>query len=463
MVIDPDNKILEGCENDNIVENTISIVQKPDLIPSGVTVSPTVASQGDALTTPFSVRNVGPVAATASTAGIYLSKDTTYDAGDTFVGVAPVDALAVAGSITYTGTNSPKINVPATMESGLYYLIIRANYDNTIDEASTTNNNAFGAIPITVGDIDAFSANKTTVNLTIGGAADTVTLSGGAVPFAIKTQPDAEIATAALDGSTLTITPVGAGSTSVVVTDNQLPGSIVTIAIVVADTAHMTLSSTKATVHEKNGVSTVTVANAEGDIVVSGYNDAYITVAVADTTITITGKAIGTTDVTVTDGVTTSTIAVTVIAYIEPATPPTTTTPKEDQVVTTAEDKAKLPIYMGSGTSQETGSTIEITANFPPYTGDGVDIIIAVMPPPEYNLFAVTSSNEFVAFEEPLPLYAEGQKDALIATILSNRPVKSAFPAYDWQGTWFVAYMVYPTGNPTSYDLYITTFEATAE
>lgn len=233
MVMDPDSAIQELRETDNVVYENLTMAQMADLIPSGVTVSPTIANQGEQLTVPFSERNIGPVAATASTAGIYLSLDTVYDAEDYFVGVAPVGALGVGGSLTYTGTDAPVVTIPSTLASGVYYVLLKANYDGSITESCTTNNVAYGAIPVTIGQVAELVADPTSVTLNTAGDTGTVTISGGSAPYTIQTAPNGDVATATLDGSILTITAVADGTTSVVIADNQVPADTVTIPITV--------------------------------------------------------------------------------------------------------------------------------------------------------------------------------------------------------------------------------------
>ena len=237
MVIDPDNVVLEGCENDNIVEEQMQVVQKPDLIPSGVTVSPTVADQGALLTVPFSIRNVGPVQANPSIVGMYMSADTEYDAADVFVGVAPVKQLGAVGgaasSVTYTGDDAPVVTIPTSLPNGTYYVLVRANYDDGISESTTANNLAYGAIPVTVGAIADLTATPSAVTLTVEDAPATVTIAGGSSPYTIQTAPNGDVATATIDGSILTITVVAEGDTSLVIVDNQVPADSVTITITV--------------------------------------------------------------------------------------------------------------------------------------------------------------------------------------------------------------------------------------
>jgi len=76
-------------------------------------------------------------------------------------------------------------------------------------------------------------ADLTSVTLNTAGNTDTVTISGGLAPYTIQTAPDSATATAELSGTVLTIAAVADGSTSVVITDSQVPAYTVTIPITV--------------------------------------------------------------------------------------------------------------------------------------------------------------------------------------------------------------------------------------
>jgi hypothetical protein len=87
----------------------------------------------------------------------------------------------------------------------------------------------------------AFPGNA--VTLSPGGAAVSGQLTGGTAPYTVQTPPNAAVATAEISGTngdTLTITPVGEGTTSVIVEDNSTrtgdspAGQTVTINITVS-------------------------------------------------------------------------------------------------------------------------------------------------------------------------------------------------------------------------------------
>lgn len=76
------------------------------------------------------------------------------------------------------------------------------------------------------------TTNPTSISV-VAAAAGTVTLSGGTAPYSIQTAPDNSIATAALDGATLTVTGVAAGAASVIIADSSATPQTATISITV--------------------------------------------------------------------------------------------------------------------------------------------------------------------------------------------------------------------------------------
>jgi hypothetical protein len=77
------------------------------------------------------------------------------------------------------------------------------------------------------GGISSAAFPNNTANVVAGGGAVSGTLTGGTPPYSIQTEPDSSVATAELSGTnntTLTITPVAIGTTSVVIEDSS-PGA----------------------------------------------------------------------------------------------------------------------------------------------------------------------------------------------------------------------------------------------
>ncbi|MBI5408189.1 MAG: hypothetical protein HZA14_02350 [Nitrospirae bacterium] len=137
---DANNAVAESSETNNNKSKTIKI--GPDLIVSSIT-APASASQGATITITTTTKNNGAGAADESTTRLYLSTNTTYDAGDTELGSRAVPALAAGAS----NAGSASVTLP-TGTTGAYYIIARADADAVVAETNETNNNKYKPITI---------------------------------------------------------------------------------------------------------------------------------------------------------------------------------------------------------------------------------------------------------------------------------------------------------------------------
>ena len=127
--------------------------EAPDLAVTGLTTDPAV-ELGSTLDVGWTVRNHGQFAATGTwTDRVYLSADAVWDAGDVPLAYAghtgPLDSLD-----SYTEQVSAAVSGVAT---GYYYVIVRADVDDDVDEWFVESNNTrVSAQPIYVGypDLD---------------------------------------------------------------------------------------------------------------------------------------------------------------------------------------------------------------------------------------------------------------------------------------------------------------------
>jgi subtilase family serine protease len=94
----------------------------------------------------YQVHNGGTTAAPVSTAGIYLSTDSTITTSDILLTTDQVAALASGASTTET----LKLSLPAGLVAGNYYIGVIADHTNAIGELNETNN-ASPAKLITIG------------------------------------------------------------------------------------------------------------------------------------------------------------------------------------------------------------------------------------------------------------------------------------------------------------------------
>jgi subtilase family serine protease len=103
------------------------------------------AKRGGTITVYDATKNRLGGGAGASRTAVYLSTNTTWDAGDTLLNSRAVPALA--GGAVNSGSMS--VTIPAGTAPGTYYLIWKADYLNAVAEADETNNTKYKAITIT--------------------------------------------------------------------------------------------------------------------------------------------------------------------------------------------------------------------------------------------------------------------------------------------------------------------------
>ncbi len=101
------------------------------------------APQGATITVTTTTKNNGAGAAEASTTRLYLSTNTTYDAGDTELGSRSVPAVAAGTS----NAGSTSVTLPAGI-TGAYYIIAKSDADGVVAETNETNNNKYKLITI---------------------------------------------------------------------------------------------------------------------------------------------------------------------------------------------------------------------------------------------------------------------------------------------------------------------------
>ena len=134
---DADGQMPESNESNNTKATAIHI-GPPDLVVSSLSVS---ATSGADLTTTLTVTDTtrnqagtGPAAPTVTR--FYLSTDATLGAGDVSLGFRNVPALQPGSS----SSGSTSIPVPSGTAPGTYYVIAKANADNSTPETNVTNN-----------------------------------------------------------------------------------------------------------------------------------------------------------------------------------------------------------------------------------------------------------------------------------------------------------------------------------
>jgi subtilase family serine protease len=151
---DANNNVLETNETNNVRASTtqVTLLGRPDLTPTVLSVpgSPVSPNQDGTYTIPlsFTVQNQGGSSATPTwTDRVYLSTDTTWDAGDVrILSTAQFSALAAGSSYSI---NTPG-TAPAGTAPGDYWVIVYAEQLQQLFEANETNNTRVSATKVTL-------------------------------------------------------------------------------------------------------------------------------------------------------------------------------------------------------------------------------------------------------------------------------------------------------------------------
>ena len=114
----------------------------PDATVTAVT-GPVSAAAGTSITVGDTTRNEGGDTMPASVTSFYLSTNGTLDAADVFLGSRAVASLAPGA----TDTGSASVTIPA-ISAGTYYIIAKADGNNTVVEPQENNNTRLRIITI---------------------------------------------------------------------------------------------------------------------------------------------------------------------------------------------------------------------------------------------------------------------------------------------------------------------------
>jgi serralysin len=152
---------------------------KPDLDALDLVLGAPSVNVGSSTTVSYTVTNVGSVAAAASTVGIYLSTNNTFDSGDTLLTVRSVAALNAGASF------NDSFSLTLTTVGG-FYLFAVADYNNVMTNELTEANNPSNGAPISVigplllvGSGGSETITGWAGNDTLRGMAGNDTLNGG--------------------------------------------------------------------------------------------------------------------------------------------------------------------------------------------------------------------------------------------------------------------------------------------
>jgi subtilase family serine protease len=143
ITINPDAGYQPGAPSQTVI-SLVSNDLPADLVLSALT-TPATATPGGSISVADTTKNQGGGAAEPTATGFYLSTNVLLDAADEPVGSRPVSVLTAGGS----DAGVTVIPIRATINTGTYYIIAKADTGGTLTESNTINNVRFsGAIRI---------------------------------------------------------------------------------------------------------------------------------------------------------------------------------------------------------------------------------------------------------------------------------------------------------------------------
>jgi subtilase family serine protease len=255
----------ETTENNNT--RFLQIRIGPDLTVSSIS-GPSIVSAGTTIAVTETTKNGGAGAAGASQTRFYVSTNASYDTSDVAVGGRPVPALSSGA----TSTATTSVTLPSTLTTGTYYLLARADGDQTVVETLETNNVSFIAVRVgpdltvstasvsgTVQPGASFTVSETTRNA--GGAA--ADASATRIYLSANTLVDASDTSLGVRSvPALAAGAMSSGSTIVTMPASVAPGSYYLLLVADGD-AHVAESS------ESNNVYAITI-RIGADLVIAG-------------------------------------------------------------------------------------------------------------------------------------------------------------------------------------------------
>ena len=162
--VDNSNNISESDEKNNQQIIPFSIIAPiNDLATSAVNLLTTNFVAGSSIKTSCVLYNNGNTTISSSSIGYYISNDSLLSNDDKYLGAYSTTILDATSSVI-----SNTVTLPNTLNPGNYYLIYKADYQNTIIETDELNNISFQTISVIPSIIDLFitkqSVSKSTIS-----------------------------------------------------------------------------------------------------------------------------------------------------------------------------------------------------------------------------------------------------------------------------------------------------------
>jgi hypothetical protein len=209
-------------------------------------------------------------------------------------------------------------------------------------------------------------------NVSVDTATDTsTTISGGTLGYFIQTQPNVTIATAAINGATLTITGKSKGSTSVTIRDSSSTPKTVTVQINVNAPGDLVATPQNITANI-NDTATSTISGGTAPyIMLTSSNPAIATTIFSDTSLAVIGVATGSTSVVIQDSSTPSPKTTTITIKING--PTDLVVPKSVTLINIT-DKANITVSGGTPPYTFDDSALDTTIATATISGSDITI-----------------------------------------------------------------------------------------
>jgi subtilase family serine protease len=142
-------QVVETDEGNNtLCSSTQVTVPQPDLTVTALSKTATTVKAGGTIVVSNSIKNIGGSKAGSSIVAFHLSIDAAYGGVDD---VASTTTRTIASlAINATSTASTGMKIPATTPTGIYYVCIQADTNNSVAETDEGNNTGCSTNTITV-------------------------------------------------------------------------------------------------------------------------------------------------------------------------------------------------------------------------------------------------------------------------------------------------------------------------
>jgi subtilase family serine protease len=141
-VADAGGTVAESLENNN-TRTSAAVRIGPDLTVTSLS-APSSAAAGSGISVSETTKNQGADATPATMTRLYLSSNSSFDAGDLPLGERVVPPLGSGGNDAGTTV----LTIPASTPAGSYYIVAKSDSDDAIAEAQETNNTRARSISI---------------------------------------------------------------------------------------------------------------------------------------------------------------------------------------------------------------------------------------------------------------------------------------------------------------------------